>query len=104
MLASEPMWAAVLSLPILGESLGLTALFGGCLVFAGAVVSSGACICPAGRARVPSTASIVSNQSLASMISNGLGTPDYRKQMLQPDEWNCESPPSIRRVDEPLTF
>ena len=53
-LASEPLWAAVLAVPVLGETMGPPAVLGGSLIFAGAAFASGACICPAGRRRVPS--------------------------------------------------
>jgi len=79
-LASEPLWAAVLSLPLLGEELAPVALAGGGLVLLGAVVSSGAvpCLPPAGRLRVPSVAS--------SMFSPAPPTPrsEFARLAVQP--------------------
>ena len=55
LLASEPLWAAVLGLALLGEDMSSAAVAGGGLIFLGAVVASGAVgPCPAGRMRVPS--------------------------------------------------
>ena len=96
LLASEPLWAAVLALPALGEKMGETAVAGGALVFLGAVVSSGACpACPAGRLRVPSVA----------QIQTFLSTPDLRRVQIQEEGISLEAraSDSFNLIESPTT-
>jgi hypothetical protein len=82
LLASEPLWAAVLGLALLGEDMSSAAVAGGGLIFLGAVVASGAVgPCPAGRMRVPSM----------STISTYLSTPDFRRAMIQQEGVQLEA-------------
>ena len=82
LLASEPLWAAVLGLALLGEDMSSAAVAGGGLIFLGAVVASGAVgPCPAGRMRVPSM----------STISTYLSTPDFRRAMIHQEGVQLEA-------------
>lgn len=57
LLASEPLWALVIAVPLLGEHMGIAALIGGFLIFLAAAVSTGLLFSPpppsAAASRVP---------------------------------------------------